>query len=51
LSDFAAYITGACITIDGGAWLRGAGQFNGLERVSSEQWDVLQEAIKSRKKK
>ena len=25
LSDFSAYITGDCITIDGGAWLRGAG--------------------------
>jgi NAD(P)-dependent dehydrogenase (short-subunit alcohol dehydrogenase family) len=50
LSDFSAYITGACVTIDGGAWLRGAGQFNGLERVTSEQWDTLQDAIKSRKK-
>jgi NAD(P)-dependent dehydrogenase (short-subunit alcohol dehydrogenase family) len=50
LSDFSAYITGACITIDGGAWLRGAGQFNGLERVTSEQWDTLQETVKARKK-
>lgn len=49
LSDFAGYITGACITIDGGAWLRGAGMFNELERVSSEQWDTLQAAVKSRK--
>src|SRR5262245_48442194 len=39
LSDFAAYITGACVTIDGGSWLRGAGMFNGLERVDSQQWD------------
>jgi NAD(P)-dependent dehydrogenase (short-subunit alcohol dehydrogenase family) len=50
LSDFAAYITGACVTIDGGSWLRGAGMFNELERVASEQWDMLQEAVKSRKK-
>jgi NAD(P)-dependent dehydrogenase (short-subunit alcohol dehydrogenase family) len=50
LSDFAAYITGATVTIDGGAWLRGAGQFNDLERVSSQQWDTLQAAVKSRKK-
>ncbi len=49
LSDFAAYITGACVTIDGGAWLRGAGQFNGLEEVSSEQWDTLQAMMKPRK--
>ncbi|MBI3839740.1 MAG: SDR family oxidoreductase [Planctomycetia bacterium] len=50
LSDFAAYITGACVTIDGGAWLRGAGQFNGLERVTSEQWDMLQAMMKPGKK-
>ena len=50
LSDFAAYITGACVTIDGGAWLRGAGQFNGLDRVTGEQWDTLQAAIKAKKK-
>ncbi len=28
LSDYAAYITGTCVTIDGGEWLRGAGEFN-----------------------
>ncbi len=50
LSDFSAYITGACVTIDGGAWLRGAGQFNALERVDSEQWDMLQAAMKPPKK-
>lgn len=50
LSDFSAYITGACVTIDGGAWLRGAGQFNTLERVTSEQWDTLQAAMRPAKK-
>ena len=50
LSEFSAYITGACVTIDGGAWLRGAGQFNELERVSAEQWDEVQAAVKARKK-
>jgi NAD(P)-dependent dehydrogenase (short-subunit alcohol dehydrogenase family) len=50
LSDFAAYITGACVTIDGGAWLRGAGMFNDLERVDNQQWDTLQAMIKARKK-
>lgn len=51
LSDFSAYITGSCITIDGGSWLRGAGMFNDLERVSSEHWDAVQEAVKSRRGK
>jgi NAD(P)-dependent dehydrogenase (short-subunit alcohol dehydrogenase family) len=50
LSDFSAYVTGTCVTIDGGAWLRGAGQFNELERVSQQQWDTLQAMVKARKK-
>ena len=50
LSDYSSYITGTCITIDGGSWLRGAGMFNDLERVTSQQWDELQAAVKARRK-
>jgi NAD(P)-dependent dehydrogenase (short-subunit alcohol dehydrogenase family) len=50
LSDFAAYVTGTCVTIDGGSWLRGAGQFSDLERVSPQQWDELQAVMKPAKK-
>jgi NAD(P)-dependent dehydrogenase (short-subunit alcohol dehydrogenase family) len=32
ISDAAPYITGDCITIDGGAWLGSGGLFNGLTR-------------------
>jgi len=49
LSDYSAYITGDCVTIDGGSWLRGAGMFNDLERVTSEQWDTLQSTMKPKK--
>ena len=49
LSEYSAYITGACVTIDGGEWLRGAGEFNVLEAVSGEQWDLLQAAMKPKK--
>jgi NAD(P)-dependent dehydrogenase (short-subunit alcohol dehydrogenase family) len=49
LSDYSAYITGDVVTIDGGEWLRGAGEFNGLEAVSGEQWDMLQAAMKPKK--
>lgn len=42
LSDYSAYITGATVTIDGGEWLRGAGEFNALEAVKQEEWDALQ---------
>src|SRR6478752_4058694 len=31
VSDFSAYINGEVITIDGGEWLQGAGEFNMLE--------------------
>jgi NAD(P)-dependent dehydrogenase (short-subunit alcohol dehydrogenase family) len=50
LSDFSEYITGTCVTIDGGSWLRGAGQFSDLERVSAQQWDELQAVMKPKKK-
>ncbi len=43
VSDFSAYINGEIITIDGGEWLQGAGQFNGLEAVTPEMWDILAE--------
>lgn len=49
LSDYAAYITGDVVTIDGGEWLRGAGEFNGLKAVSGEMWDALQSAMKPKK--
>ncbi len=41
ISDMAGYITGEVVTIDGGEWLAGAGEFNGLEAVTPEQWDEI----------
>ena len=49
VSDFSAYVNGEVITIDGGEWLKGAGQFNLLEAVPEEMWDMLEEMIKSKK--
>lgn len=37
VSDAAPYITGECVTIDGGGWLASGGLFNGLTRVPREQ--------------
>ncbi len=48
VSDFSAYINGEVITIDGGEWLQGAGQFNLLEKIPSEMWDMLEMMIKSK---
>lgn len=41
MSDFAAYINGADITIDGGEWLMGAGTFNGYLGIPEQMWDML----------
>jgi NAD(P)-dependent dehydrogenase (short-subunit alcohol dehydrogenase family) len=50
VSDFAQYLNGEVITIDGGEWLKGAGQFNLLEMVTPEMWDMLEMMVKSNKK-
>jgi len=39
MSDFSAYVNGEVITIDGGEWLKGAGQMNMLEDIPEEMWD------------
>jgi NAD(P)-dependent dehydrogenase (short-subunit alcohol dehydrogenase family) len=41
ISDFSGYINGEVITIDGGEWLQGAGQFNALEMLTEEMWDSI----------
>jgi len=41
LSDYSAYINGEVITIDGAEWLKGAGQFNHLDMVSDQMWDMF----------
>ncbi len=51
VSDFSAYINGDVITIDGGEWLKGAGQFNLLEAIPEELWDQLEMIIKAKKNK
>ncbi len=49
ISDYSAYINGEVVTIDGGEWLKGAGQFNLLEMVPSEMWDKIEQMIRSKK--
>jgi NAD(P)-dependent dehydrogenase (short-subunit alcohol dehydrogenase family) len=47
MADGSAYVNGECVTIDGGEWLQGAGQFNFIgPMMSDEDWD----ALKARKK-
>ncbi|ERM84448.1 short-chain dehydrogenase [Rhodonellum psychrophilum GCM71 = DSM 17998] len=42
LSDFSAYVNGEVITIDGGEWLQGAGEFNNLDAIPQEMWDMME---------
>ncbi len=51
MSDFSAYVNGEVITIDGGEWLKGAGQMNMLEDIPQEMWDQLEQMIRSKKRK
>lgn len=46
VSDFSGYINGEVITIDGGEWLQGAGQFSGLEMIPDQMWDSIEQATR-----
>ena len=50
VSDFSAYINGEVIVIDGGEWLKGAGEFNILEAIPEELWDQLEMMLKAKKR-
>jgi NAD(P)-dependent dehydrogenase (short-subunit alcohol dehydrogenase family) len=44
LSDMAEYINGECVVIDGGQWLRGAGEFNDLTLMPESAWEAMETA-------
>ncbi len=44
LSDMAEYINGECVVIDGGQWLRGAGEFNDLLLLPESAWETMEAA-------
>ncbi len=50
ISDYAGYINGEVITIDGGEWLQGAGQMNGMEAIPNEMWDTIEQTIRKNNK-
>ncbi len=41
VSDYAAYMNGEVVTLDGGEWLQDAGQMNFLDKVTPEMWDYF----------
>jgi len=50
VSDGAAYINGEVVTIDGGEWLKGAGEFNDLDKVPKMAWKAISKKVRNKKK-
>src|SRR5215475_197442 len=48
ISDLSEYINGECVVIDGGQWLRGAGEFNDLAMLPEDAW-IQMEAARAKK--
>lgn len=44
LSEQCEYINGECVVIDGGLWLRGAGEFNDAIDMPDTEWEMLESA-------
>lgn len=51
ISNYSAYINGEVVTIDGGEWLQGAGQFNQMNAITQEEWDFLEKVGRANQKK
>ena len=49
MSDYSAYINGEVVTLDGGEWLQGAGEFNHLEAIPPNMWDMIEKMVRSAK--
>jgi NAD(P)-dependent dehydrogenase (short-subunit alcohol dehydrogenase family) len=49
VSDYSAYINGDVVTIDGGEWLQGAGEFSMFDDVTREEWDIVEKMVRGAK--
>jgi NAD(P)-dependent dehydrogenase (short-subunit alcohol dehydrogenase family) len=50
ISDYAAYINGEVVTIDGGEWMYGAGEFNWFNMVPDTMWDEIEKSVRGKNK-
>ena len=50
ISEYAGYMNGEVVTLDGGEWIHNAGQFNKLERVPGKAWGLIERAVRGKKK-
>ncbi len=49
ISDYSDFINGEVVTIDGGEWLMGAGEFNFLNQLSESDWDNIENIVRKAK--
>lgn len=50
VSDFSAFVNGEVVTIDGGEWLNGAGEFNHLNQLTPEMWDDVERKVRGNRR-
>jgi NAD(P)-dependent dehydrogenase (short-subunit alcohol dehydrogenase family) len=50
LSDLCPYQTGDCVTMDGGEWLAGAGEFSDYRKIPRDQFKFALDVMKPKKK-
>uniref|UniRef100_A0A9J7ZGZ0 2,4-dienoyl CoA reductase 1, mitochondrial n=1 Tax=Cyprinus carpio carpio TaxID=630221 RepID=A0A9J7ZGZ0_CYPCA len=48
-SDYASWVSGAIIRMDGGEYVSLAGEFNGMKEVTQEQWAIMEAKIRNTK--
>lgn len=46
MSPFSGFVNGEVVTIDGGEWMKGAGQFNMLDLVEPAMWDRIERMVR-----
>ncbi len=51
VSDFSAYVNGEVVIIDGGEWIKGAGEFNFLDQLDTEDWEEVEKQVRGANKK
>ncbi|GAB3814738.1 SDR family oxidoreductase [Pontibacter rugosus] len=48
VSDYAAFVNGEVVTIDGGEWLYGAGEFNSFDQIPQDMWDAMEKQMRGK---
>jgi len=48
VSDYASFVNGEVVTIDGGEWLYGAGEFNSFDMIPQEMWDAMEKQMRGK---